>query len=144
LYYGFGALALVMFGALAAYTGFFADREKENAPIWVALTFLVLAGGGAWMIAAGRQIRVLLHADAIETIGVFGRKRMARANIGGYRMYTMQYGPPSICLLGRYDTGHEMRLPQYLTVDEEFESWLAGVENLDAQQRALARGSARG
>ena len=134
-YYFFGGVAVALFGALAVYTGFFADREKEDAPLWVALLFLVFAAGGAWMIVAGRQIRVLLHADAIECVGVFMRKRMTRANIEGFRWCPMQYGPPYMALLARYDTGHKLRLPQFLDIDADFEAWLAGVDNLDAKEQ---------
>jgi hypothetical protein len=70
--------------------------------------------------------RVALYDDAIVIERAYRRRRIARADIAGYRMIH-RYGPPVIWLQMRGIRTREILLPQYLETDAAFLKWFEGL-----------------
>lgn len=131
-----GALGLA--AALAASVGAARDPEGEIAGpvLLVALGFGAL---GAYLLAAARRERLLLHADGIEVVELGrARRRLRTDQIAGRRTLPLQYGMEKL-VLERRERGEKPLSVNFLFErDPVLDAWLAAIPDLDAAERARA------
>lgn len=131
---------LVVIGAAMALTGGPLPRAVSLA--------LTVAAATAAVAAAGRLVSifhtvVILEPDAIAWRGVLSRRRLARANIAGWRTYSLSGDAPVIRLRPGRKGEPDLRFSVYWPVDEAFAAWFDGLPGLDElEQRAMEAGSA--
>jgi hypothetical protein len=132
-YVGLGGIALVL--SIAGGAAFLLLADKTPGSNWLVCSLCAgFALLGAYILATGLRLRVVLEADAIELHGVFLTKRGLREEFSGRRLFPMQYGPPVIKLYPRYSHGSVLTLPQYLKTDAEFDAWFAAIPDIDAEE----------
>jgi hypothetical protein len=131
---GLAALAIVggLLGAGAILLG------RTDAPPALALVPLAFVALGAYLAAAVRVGRVLLHEDALELVELGkGRRRLRRDEIAGWRLVPLQYGQAQLVLELR--GGKKTVKAQWAhESDAVLEAWFAGLPDLDALERARA------
>ncbi|WP_237757859.1 hypothetical protein [Anaeromyxobacter sp. PSR-1] len=130
---GLGAIGL----AAAAAASVAALRGALPAPgLVVALGFGAL---GAYLVAATRVERFLLHADGVEVI-TLGRapRRLRTDQIAGRRTVPLQYGMEKLVLERREPGAKPLTVNFLFERDAALDAWLASVPDLDAADRAGA------
>lgn len=102
----------------------------------VALGFGAL---GAYLLAAARVERFLLHADGVEVI-TLGRapRRLRTEQIAGRRSVPLQYGMEKLVLERRERGAKPLSVNFLFERDAALDAWLASVPDLDAADRAGA------
>jgi hypothetical protein len=92
-------------------------------PSWKSL----VAGGlplcllGAYCLALVARVRVILHADRLETHGVFIQRQMFRRDIAGRRL--VQQGHVTVLRLYSRSGARDLTLPASLETDAAFDAW---------------------
>jgi hypothetical protein len=130
---GLGALGLA--AAVAATVA--ALRGAIPGP--VLLVGLAFGALGAYLVAATRVERFLLHADGVEVI-TLGRapRRLRNDQIAGRRTIPLQYGMEKLLLERRERGAKPLSVNFLFERDAALDAWLASVPDLDAVDRAGA------
>jgi hypothetical protein len=119
-------------GALLALTLL---RGHQLAAPWLSLVVFGVALLGLYVIVGAWRYRLTLTADAIEVRGALRTRRMARADIAGRRLLTVQYGQKLLVLCPRAPGAKELKISRTgLRTDAAFDSWIASLPDLDADE----------
>jgi hypothetical protein len=105
-----------------------------------ALALLVAAsvGFGAWIIAATLRSKVVLTQDAVTVHGPIRVRRLARADIAGRRLLSLQYGQKVLVLSPKDPRVHVLKISSSLRTDAVWDAWIGALPDLDAEEaRAL-------
>lgn len=78
----FGGAFLIGYGMLLVHIWTMMDPSTVGRKARISALYMVGMSMGAFFIVGVRRSRVILHADAIETVGLFGRRRLAYEDIG--------------------------------------------------------------
>ena len=106
------------------------DRAADGAPLLiVALALGVL---GLFMLAYVWRWHLVLNADTIEVHGLFGARRLARAQIAGRRLLTVQCGQRVLQLVPTEGARPLKLSPSYLKTDAVYAAWIDALPDLDA------------
>lgn len=130
----------VAFGALALGMGWLLGRQAHSPGALAGVALLVTALGAfsAWMIAGTLRSKVVLTADGVEVHGVIRVRRLARADIAGRRLVSLQYGQKMLVLSARDPCVRELRISSAIRTDAAWAAWVGGLPDLDAEDaRAL-------
>jgi hypothetical protein len=95
---------------------------------------------GGYMIAAVSRCRVILHADGIEVIGVFRRRRIAYKDIGA--KMAVQAFWPTWTILSTQRSNNSVMFEMAYDFDEAFRDWFAEIPKPDGafwKQRGESR-----
>jgi hypothetical protein len=122
----FGGLSGVVFAAFSS-----ADDGSRYAWYFIGGLFALL---GLPLLVSVWRTRVWLHADHIETRGIFVTKRMERGDIAGRRLLSGEYGPPMLHLVPEHSRVGTLKIPQYLATDAAWDEWMQAIPDIDAQQ----------
>ena len=134
---GFISLGLVFAAASLLGVWFFATGRASTAP--GATTFLTLLCLcffllGAYLVLAMLKSKLILTADAIELRDTFATKHLLRSQIAGWRVLPTQY-VSTLVFLPRDPHAKKIKFPLTFKLDEQFESWLETITNLDVQDQ---------
>lgn len=130
-----GVGGLAFFGGLAGVvvaSVMLVDPGARYVAIGLGGFFALL---GLPALASVRRTRVWLYPDAIETRGIFIRKRMERADIAGRRFDAGNEGAAVIHLLPNTTRVSLLRLPAYIATDAAWDAWFASIPDMDAEER---------
>jgi hypothetical protein len=110
--------------------------QLGSHPVVAVLEIMACAvlAAGVWMMASALRTRVVLTADAVTVQGAIRTRQMARADIAGRRIVSLQYGQKITVLYPKEPRGPQFKLPQSLRTDAAWDAWLQAVPDLDAQQ----------
>jgi hypothetical protein len=111
---------------------------QENGPASAPL-FLIGSLAAMALIVSIIRTRVVLTAAAVETYGLFGMKRMERADIVGYRRIRPSRAPAYLELQSRNPSAPVLRLDASVLTDRRTQPWFAGVQDLEARDKAEAQ-----
>jgi hypothetical protein len=118
--------------ALAYLLG--SQAQSPGALAGVALIVATTAGFGIWMLAATLRPKVVLTADAIETHGLIRVRRLARADIAGRRLLSLQYGQKMLLLCAKDPRVRALKIPSSMRTDAVWDAWVGALPDLDAQE----------
>jgi len=103
--------------------------------VFLCLAFFLL---GAYLLAALLQSKIILTADAIELHEPFVTKQLLRGQIAGWRIIPTQY-ISALEFTPRDSHLKKLKFGLTFTSDAAFDSWLATLPNLDAQELERSR-----
>jgi hypothetical protein len=89
------------------------------------------------VLASAYRTRVVLHADAVETRGIFVVKRMERGDIAGRRRASGD-GPAMLVLVPKNTRVRSLKVPQYIATDAIWDRWFASIPDFDEDERKKA------
>ncbi len=127
---------LVFAGWLVAARSTGTAASKHND---VAAGILLAGGFGSlttWIAAAGLRTRVILSENSLDYRGAFLSRSVRVADILGRRRAPSQTNGIQFDL--RPGRGRRLRMRGDLARDEWFESWLARIPDLDAEERTAS------
>ena len=127
---------LVFAGWLVAARSTGTAASKHND---VAAGILLAGGFGSlttWIAAAGLRTRVILSENSLDYRGAFLSRSVRVADILGRRRAPSQTNGIQFDL--RPGRGRRLRIRGDLARDQWFESWLARIPDLDAEERAAS------
>jgi len=130
-----GLIGLFLLGISLAGIGLSLTTE-EHLKLWpsaMLLLTLCLALVGAWSIGSGSFETLLMERDAIELRRAFHVRRLARAQLVGWRRLVVKGQPSGWMLVPK--SGASLTIDRRL-VDGRFDAWLAGLPDLNEQDRA--------
>lgn len=119
--------------ALTISVGFLSLAGLTYKPVTPSalLVACFLAGLWALLLASPAHRRVVLHEDAIEVSGWFSARKLNRSEILGRRMEGTDprnaRGGAHIVIVPVDGAVRVLRLPSYLHVDKDFQSWMDGI-----------------
>jgi hypothetical protein len=94
---------------------------------------------GACMVAAVWRSKVVLTADAIEVHGLFTVRRLARSEIAGRRLLSINYGQTLTELVPSAAGMKALKLSSSsMQTDSFLDSWLGTLPDLDAKEAQAA------
>ena len=126
---GAGALGVWYFG-----TGQDPKVHGSGAVTMIVLCCLFLALG-AYFIYSIAHFRVVLTSDAITVQTLSEPRTYRRADLSGWSLHRPSKGPNVLVLGFRDSSRSDLRIPQYFSFDGAFREWLAGLGDLDRQER---------
>jgi hypothetical protein len=104
-------------------------------PLWVSFVLAGVALFGLYLIGGALRYRIVLTTGAIEERGLLRVRRMARADIAGRRLLTVQYGQKLIVLCPRAPGAKQLKIARTgLRTDAAFDAWIASLPDLDAEE----------
>jgi hypothetical protein len=117
------------------YFGTGHEMENHNQVVisTVICSLFVLLGIGT--LAMILSYKVTLSFDDIRVRGIFGSRRMLRADIAGRHLLPTQY-VSTLVLVPHDDAQKRLKIPLLLRRDAVFNAWLADLPDLDAQEVA--------
>ncbi|HWZ62845.1 MAG TPA: hypothetical protein VNX02_07485 [Steroidobacteraceae bacterium] len=112
------------------------QQSSPAAMLGVVALVAVVGGFGAWLIASALRSKVVLREDAIEVHGVLRVRRLARAEIAGRRLQSLQYGQKMLLLEATDPATRALKLSSAssLRTDAVWDAWMASLPDLDAQE----------
>jgi hypothetical protein len=139
-------LLLISLGALLAAGSllglwYFGTGQEATSPqgtlilLVVCLAFFLL---GAYLVVAMLKSKIILTADAIELHEPFVTKQLLRSQIAGWRVIPTQY-VPTLEFTPRDPHAKKLKFAFTIKSDAAFQSWLATLRNLDAEELAESR-----
>lgn len=134
---GFISLGLVFSAASLLGVWFFATGRGAMAPggaIFLTLLCLCFFLLGAYAVLAMLKSKLILTADAIELHETFATKQLLRSQIAGWRVLPTQY-VSTLVFVPRDPHAKKIKFPLTFKLDEQFESWLETITNLDVQDQ---------
>ena len=87
------------------------QAQSPGALAGVATLAIAVGGFGAWMLAATLRSRIVLTEDAVETHGLIRVRRLARADIAGRRLLSLQYGQKLLLICARDPRVRALKIP---------------------------------
>jgi hypothetical protein len=111
------------------------DRVGTYLLIGISAAFLL---GGAYLVRWILGFRIVLTADAIEFGSAPTATVLRRDEIAGWRTLQPSNGPAILVLVPRDSLRQPVKIQKLFQSDAAFESWLAQLPNLDAQDRQAA------
>jgi hypothetical protein len=128
--------ALLAVGGLLS-VGYFALTDTLTA--WGAAFIITLCATfsclGLYGLLSAIQYRVILTADAIEVIEPFGRRRLSREEIKGWRLQHPGQGFSVLVLVPANERTKSLKITQVLKTDDAFDPWFSQIPDLQAQER---------
>ena len=125
----------LVLGSLAVM-GVVAATADDRGPRSVGITLAALfALPGLFLLLYGWRSRVWLHFDAIETRGVFIRKRMEKCDIAARRVGPGGESPSAVRLVPNTPRCKALKLPPYLETDSAWIEWFASIPEIDGDER---------
>ncbi len=108
---------------------------RSSGALW-ALGLLVTASVafGAWMVAATLRSKVVLTEDAVAVHGLLGVRRLARSDIAGRRLLSLQYGQKVLVLSPKDPRARALKISSTLRTDAVWDAWINTLPDLDAQE----------
>lgn len=129
LFYTYFSIALVAFLAFMSFLHLGRIMSRP-LPWWDVL--LMDAAGAAFSLACAEGVnkRVTLREHEIEIAGWLTKQKLPRENIRGYKVGQTRLASYYILVL---HSGHDVKLPVLLEVDAYFESFIAGLPQIEKQ-----------
>lgn len=125
-----GGGTLVLGGAAGVWLALRAEQSVVQA---AATTLLCLSAGlialGALVVAEALRSRVVLLAETIESVGLWRRRRLRRADILGIARAPGE----GLVLRPRDASQPALQVSSALRTDAAFEAWLSGLPDLDGE-----------
>jgi len=109
------------------------EAQSAGALAGVALLVVAVAAFGAWMLAATLRPKVVLTEDAVEVHGLVRVRRLARADIAGRRLLSLQYGQKLLVLRAKDPRVRALKIPSSMRTDAVWDAWVQALPDLDAQ-----------
>ena len=103
------------------------------------LVVLLAIPGWLWVYTVSTA-RIVLHADRIERINIFGTKSVAAETVAGYRS---SWQPGVIVLMPKDEKGPALAVPEAARLDSAGQAWLTSLPDLDETLTAPAYEHAR-
>jgi len=110
------------------------QAQSAGALAGVTLLAVAVAAFGAWMLAAMLRSKVVLTEDAVEVHGLVRVRRMARADIAGRRLLSLQYGQKVLLLCAKDPRVRDLRIASSMRTDAVWDAWVRALPDLDAQE----------
>jgi hypothetical protein len=124
------------FFALAGVLAFLLVGQARSPGALAALALLVIgvAAFGAWMTATMLRSRIVLTEDAVEVHGLIRVRRLARADIAGRRVVSLQYGQKLLVLSARDPRVRDLKISSSsVRTDAVWDAWIGAIPDLDAR-----------
>lgn len=110
------------------------QTQSPGALAGVALLATAVAAFGALMMAATLRSRVVLSFDAVEVHGLIRVRRLARADIAGRRLLSLQYGQKMLVLCPKDPRVRALKIASSMRTDAVWDAWVGALPDLDAQE----------
>jgi hypothetical protein len=110
------------------------QAQSAGALAGVTLLAVAVAAFGAWMLAVMLRSKVVLTEDAVEVHGLVRVRRMARADIAGRRLLSMQYGQKVLLLCAKDPRVRDLKIASSMRTDAVWDAWVRALPDLDAQE----------
>lgn len=111
-------------------------QQASAGGVWLVVALAAVLGGfGAWLMASAVRSRVVLTDAAIEVHGVTRVRRLARTDIAGRRLQSVQYGQKLLILSARDRHVRDLKVSYSgLRTDAAWDAWMAALPDLDVQE----------
>jgi hypothetical protein len=127
-----GAILLAVGLFLAWQIGSSQDAVKRQVLRIVLVLFFT--GLGLYQIGDVLRYRVTLRADSIELTNLFGKRRLARADIGSRRIEDRDRSISKLVLIPNRKSLRRLKIPLVLTPDSAFEGWIADIPDSEVEE----------
>ena len=120
-------------GSLAVMAVVVATADPGPRSVGITLTALFVVPGLLLLLSLWCS-RVWLYPDAIETRGIFIRKRMEKFDIAARRIGPGGEGPSAARLLPKSAHVKALKLPPYLETDSAWIEWFASIPEVETDE----------
>ena len=133
----------ILFCGMGVATAFLLGVQLRSSGALGVLALIVAGivgffGFGLWMIAGMLRSKVVLTADAVAVQGIFRVRRLARTDIAGWRLLSLQYGQKALVLSPKDPRAPTLKIASSMRTDSVWDAWVAALPDLDQQEaRAL-------
>jgi len=133
----------ILFCGMGVATAFLLGVQLRSSGALGLLALIVAGivgffGFGLWMIAGMLRSKVVLTADAVAVQGIFRVRRLARTDIAGWRLLSLQYGQKALVLSPKDPRAPTLKIASSMRTDSVWDAWVAALPDLDQQEaRAL-------
>jgi hypothetical protein len=127
-----GSVALIGGPAAMAWVVLWSDPPPPNrfaAAIYGSSLGIACMLMGAGFILAAIKQHIILYADAIETVGIFFRRKLRREDIGA-KAISPGIIPSTVLIPWRKDQ-RRMQIENSFNIDEVYRQWIDGIPDAD-------------
>lgn len=130
-------VGLVMCAGGVGLAVLLARQASSGGAAWAAVALGAAVGGvGVWLLTSVLRSKVVLSEEAIEVHGAWRVRRLARAEIAGRRLQSVQYGQKMLVLEAKDPQTRALKLSSAssMRTDSAWDAWMASLPDLDAQE----------